>query len=108
MIKEEIEFRQDIEYLHNGKISNTFYGSISEITLDHYLSGNVANTIKAQKVYNLEVTYKQWNLSKVYLSNLNDIRTSIRLRKKKELCQEKKLEQLREEQLLLSHRKSHS
>jgi hypothetical protein len=107
MIKEEIKHRQDIEYLHNGTIPNTFYASISKIKLNNYLTDNVANTIIAQKVHNVLVT-KQWNLHNVYLSNLHDIRTSIRLQKKKELRQEKKLEQLREKQLLLSHRRSHS
>ena len=106
MIKEEIKHRQDIEYLHNGKITNKFYGSISKITLEHYLSDNLAQAPQAQKAHSLVMTSKQWNLSNEYLFNLNDIRTSIRLQKKKELRQEKKLEELRQEQLLLSHRKS--
>jgi hypothetical protein len=71
------------------------------------LFDNVANTIAAQKVHNLQVT-KQWHLHNTYISNLHDIRTSIRLQRKKEIRQEKKLEQLREEQLLLSHKKSQS
>jgi hypothetical protein len=107
MIKEEIKHRQDIEYLHNGTTPNTFYASISKIKLNNYITDNVANTISAQKVHNVLVT-KQWKLHNLYLSNLNDIRTSIRLQKKKELRQEKKLEQLRGEQLLLSRRRSHS
>ncbi len=84
MIKEEIKHRQDIEYLHNGTIPNTFYASISKIKLNNYLTDNVANTITAQKVHNVLVS-KQWNLHKFYISNLNDIRTSIRIQKKKEL-----------------------
>ena len=43
MIKEEIKHRQDIEYLHNGTIPNTFYASISKIKLNNYLTDNVAN-----------------------------------------------------------------
>ncbi len=42
-----------------------------------------------------------------YLFNLNDIRKSIRLQKKRELRQDKKLEELRQQQLLLSQHKSH-
>ena len=52
------------------------------------------------------MTSKEWNLSNHDLFNLNDIRTSARLQKKRELKHEKQLEDLRQQQLLFSQRKS--
>ena len=58
------------------------------------------------KKRSLSMTSKQRNLSNHYLFNLNDIRTSARLQKKRELKHEKQLEDLRQQQLLFSQRKS--
>jgi len=106
MIKEEIKHRQDVEYIRYGEIPTSFYGSISKFSIDHYISDNFAIEDTAQKAHSLSILSKQWNLNNNYLFNLNDIRTSARLQKKRELKQEKKLEEIRRQQLLLSHRKS--
>ena len=102
MIKEELKHRQDVEYINNSK-SSTFYVSISKITITNYLSNNLAN----DKAHSIVAASNQWNFNNEYLFNLNDIRTSIRLQKKRKLRQDKKLEELRQQQILLSQRKSH-
>ena len=106
MIKEEIKHRQDIEFIKYGTIPSSFYGSISKLSIDHYISDNFEIDDKAQKAHSLSMTSKQWNLSNHYMFNLNDIRTSARLQKKRELKHEKQLEDLRQQQLLFSQRKS--
>ena len=106
MIKEEIKHRQDVEFIQHREISNTFYGSISKITVDHYLTDNIAIDSIDQKKHDKVMSLQQWDLSYDYSLNLNDIRTSVRLQKKKEMRQEKKLEELRQQELLSSQRKS--
>jgi hypothetical protein len=76
------------------------------LSIDHYISDNFAIEDTAQKEHSLSILSKQWNLNNNYLFNLNDIRTSARLQKKRELKQEKKLEEIRRQQLLLSQCKS--
>ena len=102
MIKEEITHRQDVEFIRHGEIPIKFYGSISKLTIEHYLNDNSI----AHEEINLVSSLQQSNLSNEYMGNLNDIRTSVRLQKKKELRQERKLEELRQQQLLVSKRKS--
>ena len=106
MIKEEIKHRQDVEFVTYGTIPSSFYGSISKLSIDHYISDNFETNDKAQKVHSLIMTSKQWNLSNDYLFNLNDIRTSARLQNKREFKHVKQLEDLRQQQLLHSQRKS--
>ena len=72
------------------------------MTIEHYLNDNSI----AQEDINLVSSLQQSHLSNEYLHNLNDIRTSVRLQKKRELRQERKLEELRQQQLVLSKRKS--
>ncbi len=102
MIKEEIKHRQDVEFVTYGTIPSSFYGSISKLSIDHYISDNFEIDNQSQKAHSLIMTSKQWNLSNDYLFNLNDIRTSARLQKKRELKHAKQLEDLRQQQLLLS------
>ena len=63
MIKEEIKHRQDIEFIKYGTIPCSFYGSISKVSIDHYISDNFETDDKAQKAHSLSMTSKQWNLS---------------------------------------------
>ena len=102
MIKEEISHRQDVEFIQHGEIPIKFYGSISKLTIEHYLNDNNI----AHEEINLVSSLQQSNLRSEYMCNLNDIRTSVRLQKKKELRQERNLEELRQQQLVLSKRKS--
>jgi len=105
MIKEEIKHKQEIMYLKYGTIPQAIYGSVSKIQIERYMDGNHETDAKAQKHYNLSLSSKKWQLSNDYLFNINDIRTSIRLQKKRELREERKLEEIRERELLVSQQK---
>jgi len=63
MIKEEIKYRQDVEFVTYGTIPSSFYGSISKLSIDHYISDNFETDNQSQKAHSLIMTSKQWNLN---------------------------------------------